>query len=231
MVNVNQPNELLQELSLIARELGFVGMGVSSIEPLTQGAEALDSWLTQEYHGEMTYMGNHPRRDDPTMMLDEAKTLLVVALPLRPRRPNRAHLRETPRRHRSLCPRPRLPRSPQRKAARTRRSTHSPPRTTRHIETVRRHCPTTRARIRCTSRHRLHRKEHHAHHAVSRQLCPARRTPPRYRAASIYSHFPEVWTMHTMPRSMSNSSLRWPSHSRCEKVHLLLHHRAQRSHS
>jgi epoxyqueuosine reductase len=81
MVNVNQPNELLQELSLIARELGFVGMGVSSIEPLTQGAEALDSWLTQEYHGEMTYMGNHPRRDDPTMMLDEAKTLLVVALP------------------------------------------------------------------------------------------------------------------------------------------------------
>ena len=81
MVNVNQPNELLQELSLIARELGFVGMGVSSIEPLTRGAEALDSWLTQEYHGEMTYMGNHPRRDDPTMMLDEVKTLLVVALP------------------------------------------------------------------------------------------------------------------------------------------------------
>ena len=81
MADTSQPNELLETLSVEARALGFVGVGVSSVEPLSRGAEALQQWIEQDYHGEMNYMAKHGRRDDPSMMLGEAKTLLVVALP------------------------------------------------------------------------------------------------------------------------------------------------------
>jgi len=73
--------KLIDELTDIAKELGFVGVGISSVAPLTRGSEALERWISESYHGDMAYMAKHPRRDDPSMMLEGTKSMLVVALP------------------------------------------------------------------------------------------------------------------------------------------------------
>ena len=64
-----------------ALELGFVRVGFSPVEPFTRGSVALADWLERGRHGEMAYMVELGGRADPTHLLAEAKTLIVVALP------------------------------------------------------------------------------------------------------------------------------------------------------
>ncbi|MEZ0311866.1 MAG: tRNA epoxyqueuosine(34) reductase QueG [Myxococcota bacterium] len=64
-----------------ALELGFVRVGFSPVEPFARGADALADWLARGRHGEMAYMAEHGGRAEPTTLLAEAKTLIVVALP------------------------------------------------------------------------------------------------------------------------------------------------------
>ncbi len=64
-----------------ALELGFVRVGFSPVEPFVRGADALADWIKHGRHGEMAYMAQHPSRAEPKSLLEQAKTLIVVALP------------------------------------------------------------------------------------------------------------------------------------------------------
>ncbi len=72
---------LAEEVRDAALQLGFVRVGFSPVEPFARGGNALADWLAKGRHGEMAYMAEHPGRADPTSLLAEAKTLIVVALP------------------------------------------------------------------------------------------------------------------------------------------------------
>ena len=62
-----------------ARELGFEKVGFARVGAAPH-AEFLRTWLGQEYHGEMAYMGRAPeRREDPGRILPGARTLICVA--------------------------------------------------------------------------------------------------------------------------------------------------------
>jgi epoxyqueuosine reductase len=64
-----------------ALALGFARVGFAPVEPFVRGSDALADWLAAGRHGEMAYMAQHPGRATPTSLLQEAKTLIVVALP------------------------------------------------------------------------------------------------------------------------------------------------------
>ncbi len=65
-----------------AKALGFVRIGVTSVEPFERGNQALRKWLKKGYQGEMQYMENHEHlRQDPKLLFEEAKSILTLALP------------------------------------------------------------------------------------------------------------------------------------------------------
>jgi len=71
---------LKSQIAARARKLGFDHVGFASAKPAAH-AEYLDSWLAQQFHGEMNYMARDPRRrKDPRALLPEANTIMVVAL-------------------------------------------------------------------------------------------------------------------------------------------------------
>ena len=51
------------------------------VEPFIRGATALADWLEKGRHGDMTYMAEHKGRADPKSILEQARTLIVVAFP------------------------------------------------------------------------------------------------------------------------------------------------------
>ncbi|MBC7795039.1 MAG: tRNA epoxyqueuosine(34) reductase QueG [Clostridia bacterium] len=63
-----------------ALALGFARVGFTPVEPFVRGAVALADWLEKGRHGDMTYMAEH-NRADPKSMLEQARTLIVVAFP------------------------------------------------------------------------------------------------------------------------------------------------------
>lgn len=64
----------------IATELGFILCGISKAETMTTEAENLERWLTQNYHGEMSYMANHfDKRTDPTLLVPNSKSVISLA--------------------------------------------------------------------------------------------------------------------------------------------------------
>lgn len=72
---------LAEQVRDAALALGFVRVGFSPVEPFVRGSDALADWLAKGRHGEMAYMAQHPGRADPKTLLEQAKTLIVVALP------------------------------------------------------------------------------------------------------------------------------------------------------
>ena len=64
-----------------AQDLGFARIGFSPVGPLPRGAKALDDWLDAGHHADMDYMAKHGTRDNPQKVLEQAKSLIVVALP------------------------------------------------------------------------------------------------------------------------------------------------------
>lgn len=71
---------ITQRISAAALSLGFCRVGFTSIDPLTREAAALRAWLNSDRHGDMAFMQTHPRRDAPTAILREARSLVVVAM-------------------------------------------------------------------------------------------------------------------------------------------------------
>lgn len=64
-----------------AAELGFLSCGFSCAEFLEAEAPRLESWLKNNYQGEMSYMNNHfDMRLDPRLLVPGAKTVISLLL-------------------------------------------------------------------------------------------------------------------------------------------------------
>lgn len=63
-----------------AKELGFLSVGISKAEHMDEEARRLESWLSKDYHGQMSYMANHfDKRVDPTLLVPGAKSVISLA--------------------------------------------------------------------------------------------------------------------------------------------------------
>jgi epoxyqueuosine reductase len=60
--------------------LGFVGVGFAAITPFALAKPRLQAWLASGNHGDMTYLAGDDRTD-PSLLLKEAQSMVVVALP------------------------------------------------------------------------------------------------------------------------------------------------------
>ena len=64
-----------------ARELGFTSCGFAEVLPLQEEAGELEEWLHLGMHAEMAYMEKYKDlRRDPRLLLEGAKTAVVVAM-------------------------------------------------------------------------------------------------------------------------------------------------------
>jgi len=63
-----------------SEDLGFHAVGISKAEYMDEEARRLESWLTNDYHGKMSYMTNHfDKRVDPTKLVPGAKSVISLA--------------------------------------------------------------------------------------------------------------------------------------------------------
>lgn len=63
-----------------AEKFGFQSCGISKAEFLEEEAPRLESWLKNNYHGEMKYMENHfDKRLNPTLLVDGAKSVISLS--------------------------------------------------------------------------------------------------------------------------------------------------------
>ncbi|WP_322969118.1 tRNA epoxyqueuosine(34) reductase QueG [Faecalibacter sp. LW9] len=72
--------ERTQRIKAKAEALGFLSCGIAKAEFLEEEAPRLESWLNQNYHGEMSYMANHfDMRLDPRLLVDGAKSVISLS--------------------------------------------------------------------------------------------------------------------------------------------------------
>lgn len=58
---------------------GFMGAGISKAEHMGEEARRLETWLSKDYHGEMSYMANHfELRTDPTKLVPGARSVISL---------------------------------------------------------------------------------------------------------------------------------------------------------
>jgi len=63
-----------------ALRLGFLSCGISKAGFLEEEAPRLESWLKNNFHGEMKYMENHfDKRLDPRLLVDDAKSVISLS--------------------------------------------------------------------------------------------------------------------------------------------------------
>lgn len=68
-----------QWLKDLALRHGFMGVGISRAERMEDEATRLESWLNQDFHGQMSYMANHfEMRIDPTRLVPGAKSVISL---------------------------------------------------------------------------------------------------------------------------------------------------------
>lgn len=74
--------ELTSRIKEFAYSLGFEACGICKAEAVdAQNREAFGDWIDQGRHGEMGYMArNIDKRLDPTMLVEDAKSVIVLAL-------------------------------------------------------------------------------------------------------------------------------------------------------
>lgn len=64
-----------------AKRIGFLSCGISKAGFLEEEAPRLEKWLSNNMHGEMTYMENHfDKRLDPTKLVEGAKSVISLLL-------------------------------------------------------------------------------------------------------------------------------------------------------
>lgn len=69
-----------EQIKAEAKRLGFTSCGVSKAEFLEDEAHNLESWLKNDFHGEMSYMANHfDKRLDPRLLVDDAKSVISLS--------------------------------------------------------------------------------------------------------------------------------------------------------
>ena len=63
-----------------AKRLGFLDCGIAKADFLEKEAPRLESWLQNNYHGEMQYMENHfDKRLDPRLLVEGAKSVISLS--------------------------------------------------------------------------------------------------------------------------------------------------------
>lgn len=71
--------EITLKLKNKAKELGFYGVAIAKAEHMDQEARDLEAWLNQNYHGEMSHLGNHfDLRVDPRKLIPGAKSVICL---------------------------------------------------------------------------------------------------------------------------------------------------------
>ncbi len=70
-----------QDIKQKAHELGFDKVGIVAAAALTEEGARLQTWLAQNFHGQMNYMAREPeQRADPRKLRPSAKSVVCVAL-------------------------------------------------------------------------------------------------------------------------------------------------------
>jgi epoxyqueuosine reductase len=69
-----------QMIKAEALRIGFLSCGIAKADFLEDEAINLDSWLNNNYHGEMKYMENHfDKRLDPRLLVNDAKSVISLS--------------------------------------------------------------------------------------------------------------------------------------------------------
>jgi len=77
---MSNPETWTQMIKEEASRLGFLFSGISKAQFLEEEASHLENWLKQDYHGEMSYMGNHfDKRLDPRKLVPGSKSVISLA--------------------------------------------------------------------------------------------------------------------------------------------------------
>ncbi len=75
------PNALAREVKDEARAAGFDLCGITTSAPFDLEGRTLADWVGRGFHGDMGYMArNAPRSSDPSMVVPDARALVVVGL-------------------------------------------------------------------------------------------------------------------------------------------------------
>ncbi|MEJ5995869.1 tRNA epoxyqueuosine(34) reductase QueG [Pedobacter sp. Du54] len=79
MLKINETHSKI--IKAEALRLGFMTCGISKAEFLEEEAPRLESWLKNNYQGEMNYMQNHfDKRLDPRLLVEDAKSVISLTL-------------------------------------------------------------------------------------------------------------------------------------------------------
>ncbi|MDH5546972.1 MAG: tRNA epoxyqueuosine(34) reductase QueG [Gammaproteobacteria bacterium] len=77
---LKNPQQLVAQIKLWARELGFQQCGISDIE-LEQAQQHLHNWIAQHFHGEMDYMHRHgEKRWRPEQLVENTCAIIAVRM-------------------------------------------------------------------------------------------------------------------------------------------------------
>ncbi|MCE2788352.1 MAG: tRNA epoxyqueuosine(34) reductase QueG [Saprospiraceae bacterium] len=79
-MKASQPASRSAMIKAKAAEMGFFLCGIARAEFMDDEARRLEKWLTQGYHGDMSYMENHfDKRTDPRLLVHGAKSVISLA--------------------------------------------------------------------------------------------------------------------------------------------------------
>ncbi|PHS10898.1 MAG: tRNA epoxyqueuosine(34) reductase QueG [Kordia sp.] len=77
---MNLKEKYTQMIKTEALRLGFLSCGISKATFLEEEAPKLESWLKNDFHGEMKYMENHfDKRLDPRLLVEDAKSVISLS--------------------------------------------------------------------------------------------------------------------------------------------------------
>lgn len=79
------------KIKQLSSEIGFSACGFTSIKPMNRETATLNRWLANGCNGNMSYMENYiDKRHNPSLLLDDAKSAIVVLLNYYPERKQKA---------------------------------------------------------------------------------------------------------------------------------------------
>ncbi|MFK7747288.1 MAG: tRNA epoxyqueuosine(34) reductase QueG [Kordia sp.] len=78
---MNSTQKYTELIKAEAKRLGFLSCGISKAGFLEEEAPRLETWLSNNMHGEMSYMENHfDKRLDPTKLVADSKSVVSLLL-------------------------------------------------------------------------------------------------------------------------------------------------------
>lgn len=80
--------EITNNIKSYIHSLGFDACGICKAKPVDEiNSQALESWIANGYHADMDYMArNGDKRLDPSLLVPEAKSIIVLALNYYPKK-------------------------------------------------------------------------------------------------------------------------------------------------